>query len=180
MKKLYYVICGKYRKFGNPKISYLLEKTLVLSIICSKTKNEDEKILKEEESIKILRILGLISIEKYQNIIMPEFRKQKIDQIRNYLIEEIIQNGLMCKKHKKVRGVLNYIEHSLIVIYIITGCVSISAFASLVGIPIGITISAIALKICAITVGIKKRKSLIKKKKKKHDKIILLAKSKLK
>ena len=60
MKKLYCVICGKYRKFEKPKISYLLEKTLVLSIICSKCKNEDEKIFKEEESIEILKILGLI------------------------------------------------------------------------------------------------------------------------
>ena len=34
MKKLYYVICSKYRKFENPKISFLLEKT-VLSIILS-------------------------------------------------------------------------------------------------------------------------------------------------
>ena len=60
MKKLYCVICGKYRKFEKPKISYLLEKTLVLSIICSKCKNEDEKLFKEEESIEILKILGLI------------------------------------------------------------------------------------------------------------------------
>ena len=29
MKKLYCVICSKYRKFGKPKISCLLEKTLV-------------------------------------------------------------------------------------------------------------------------------------------------------
>ena len=54
-----------------------------------------------------------------------------------------------------------------------------SAFASLVGIPIRITSSAIGLKICAITAGIKKYKSIIKKKKKEHDKIVLLAKSKL-
>ena len=59
MKKIYSVICGKYRKFKNPKISYIFELT-VFSIICSKCKNEDEKILKEEESIKILKILGLI------------------------------------------------------------------------------------------------------------------------
>ena len=59
-KKLYCVICSKYRKFKNPKISYILEKTLVLSIICSMCKNEDEKIFQEEESIEILKILGLI------------------------------------------------------------------------------------------------------------------------
>ena len=58
-------------------------------------------------------------------------------------------------------------------------CVSISAFASLVGIPIGITSSAIGLKICVIGAGIKNYESIIKKKKKKHGKIILLAKSKV-
>ena len=56
MKKLYCIICIKYRRFEKPKISYILEKTLVLSIIC---KNEDEKIFKEE-SIDSLKIFGFI------------------------------------------------------------------------------------------------------------------------
>ena len=60
MKKLYYFICRSYRKFEKPKISYLLEKALVLSIICIKCKDEDEKIFKEKYSIEILKILGLI------------------------------------------------------------------------------------------------------------------------
>ena len=59
-----------------------------------------------------------------------------------------------------------------------TGCASISAFASLVCVPVGITSSAGRLKICAITAGIKKYKSIIKKNKK-YDKIVLLGKSKL-
>ena len=58
--KLYCVICGKYRKFEKPKMLYILEKILVLSIFGSKCKNEDEKIFKEEESIDILKNLGLI------------------------------------------------------------------------------------------------------------------------
>ena len=33
MKKLHCVICGKYRKFEKLKISYILEKTLIISII---------------------------------------------------------------------------------------------------------------------------------------------------
>ena len=48
----------------------------------------------------------------------------------------------------------------------------------LVSIPIGITSSAIGLKICVITAGIKKYKSIIMERKKKHDKIALLVKSK--
>ena len=111
--------------------------------------------------------------------ISQDFRLKNRDETRSYLIEEINRNELMSKKHKKVCTTLNYIEHFLILASTITGCVSISAFASLIGIPIGITSSAIGLKICAITAGIKKYKSIIKKKKKKHDKIVLLAKSKL-
>ena len=71
---------------------------------------------------------------------------------------------------------MNYIEHLLILSSTVTGCISISAFASLVGIPIGITSSAIGLKSCVITAGISqyKYKSIIKakKKKKKHNEIL--------
>ena len=79
----------------------------------------------------------------------------------------------MSKKYKKFCTTLNYIEHFLILASTITGCTPISAFASLVGIPIVITSSAIGLNICAITAVIRKYKSIIKKKKKKHDKIVL-------
>ena len=97
--------------------------------------------------------------------ISQEFRLKSIDEAKNYLIEEINRNELMSKKHKKVCTTLNYTEQFLILGSTITGCVSISAFASLVGIPIGITSSAIGLKICTITALIKKHKSIIKKKK---------------
>ena len=48
--------------------------------------------------------------------------------------------------------------------------VSVSAFSSLVGIPIGIASSAMGLKkVLVLTAGIKKYKSIIKKNKKKHE-----------
>ena len=84
----------------------------------------------------------------------------------------------MDKKHKKVCKVLNYTDHLHVVTSTITGCASISPFASLVGFPTGCTSSPIGLKICAITAGIKKYKSIIKKMKKEYDKTVLLAKSK--
>ena len=111
--------------------------------------------------------------------ISQEFRLKNINETRNYLIEEINQNELMSIKHKKVYRVLNYVEHLLIIISAVTECVYNSTFASLVGIPIGIMSSAIELKVCVITAGIKKYNSMIKKKKKNHDKIVLLAKSTL-
>ena len=111
--------------------------------------------------------------------ISQEFRLENITETRNYLIEEINRNQLVSKKHKMVCTTLNYIEHFLILGSTVTGSVSISVYASLVGIPIGITSSAIGLKIFVITAAIKKYKLIIKKKKKKPDKTVLLAKSKL-
>ena len=111
--------------------------------------------------------------------ISQEFRLKNIDERRNYSIEEVNWNKWMGKKHKKVCTFLNYIEHFLILGSNITGCVSISIFASLIGTLIGIRSSAIGLKICAITAAIEKHKSIIVKKTKKHDKIVLLATSKL-
>ena len=61
----------------------------------------------------------------------------------------------------------------------VTGCVSISAFPSLVCVPVGNLSFAIGIEICTITTGIKKYKSIIKNKNKIHDKIVLLGKDKL-
>ena len=111
--------------------------------------------------------------------ISQEFRLKNIDKTSNCFLEEIKQIELMNKKHKKICATVNYIENVLILVSLIIGCIAISVFVCLLVIPTGITSSAIGLKICAITAGIKKYKSIIKKKKKKHDKIVLLAKSKL-
>ena len=86
---------------------------------------------------------------------------------------------MISKKHKKVCTTLNYIEHFLILASEINGCISISSFASLLDIAIGITSSAIGLKIYKIVAGIKTYKSIIKKKKNKYDEIIYLATSEL-
>ena len=49
----------------------------------------------------------------------------------------------MSRKHKKVCTALNYIQHFHILASATTGCISISTFAFLLGISIGITGSAI-------------------------------------
>ena len=61
----------------------------------------------------------------------------------------------------------------------VTGGISVFDFASLLGNPVGITTSTIGLNIiCAMLTGIENYKSIIKKKKKKHNRIVLLAKTK--
>ena len=53
-----------------------------------------------------------------------EFRLKNVDETRNYFLEKIKQNILMSKKDKKVCTTLNYIEHFLILVSTITGCIS--------------------------------------------------------
>ena len=70
----------------------------------------------------------------------------------------------------------NCFEHFLDFVSNFNGCISISAFASLTAGPVGITSSAVGLKLCAITAGIKKHKLIIKKKERKTWKICVVEK----
>ena len=106
------------------------------------------------------------------------FRLRKIDETKNYLLYEIKHNSTS-GKNKKTCEYLNYVEHLLILASTVTGCVLISAFASLVSVPAGIRSSAVGINICAIIAGIKKCDSVFKKKMKKHNKTVLLGKDKL-
>ena len=105
-----------------------------------------------------------------------EFRLRKIDETRNYLVEEVSHSDLMTENYKKT---CKHVKHLVILVSKVTSCLSISAFTSLVCVPGGITSSALEIKICQITAGIKNYKSIIMKNKKKLDKIVLLGKDKL-
>ena len=77
------------------------------------------------------------------------------------MLDEIENRGLISKKHKSHFMALNYIEQvqRLMLVSAITGCVSNSASASLVGIPIDTVSSVERLKCFAITAVIKKNPS---------------------
>ena len=108
-----------------------------------------------------------------------DFRLKKIDETRNCFLDEIKHNDLMNEKHKKGCRALNYFEHFLISVSAVSGCVSISAFASFAGVPVGIASSAVGLKFFTIIAEIKTYNSIIKKKKMEHDKIVSLGKTEL-
>ena len=78
--------------------------------------------------------------------------------------QEINQNELISKKHKKVCKIISYIEELLSLASTVTGCVSISAF-SLVFLLVDMASSEVGIKICVTTVVIKKYKSVITKQK---------------
>ena len=54
--------------------------------------------------------------------ISQEFGSKEIDKTRTYFIEEIKQNYLLSKKHKKVCKILNYTEHLLNLVSNICSC----------------------------------------------------------
>ena len=109
-----------------------------------------------------------------------EFKLENINDTRFYLLEEVEQTESMSKRGKKVCATLNYIECIIILVSTITRCILISAFGSLIVIPIGITRYSIGLKIYAIAAAVNKNyKSIVKKKKNKHGKTELLPKSTL-
>ena len=108
-----------------------------------------------------------------------KFRLSEIIGIENYFHEEINQRKSCSKKLSKYVAAFDYIDKILIVLSATTGGVSIISFTSIIGAPVGIASASFTL-IFSLTTGIiKKLLSITRNKKKKHDKILMLAKSKL-
>ena len=75
-----------------------------------------------------------------------EFRLKEIDETINYFIEEIMENDLISRKHKKVCKILNFTKHLRILASTVTGSVSISNISSLVCTPVSVASSATIIK----------------------------------
>ena len=108
-----------------------------------------------------------------------KFRLSEIIGIENYFHQEINQRKSCSKKLNKYVTAFDYIDKVLIVLGATSGGVSIISFTSVAGAPVGIASASFTL-IFSLTTGIiKKLLSITRNKKKKHDKILMLAKSKL-
>ena len=119
------------------------------------------------------------AIDKTDLSEQTKFRLDEISKIENYFIEEINQRKSCSKKLSKYVAAFDYIDKILIVLSATTGGVSICSFTSIVGAPVGIASASFTL-FFSLTTGItKKLLNITRKKKKKHDKILMLAKSKL-
>ena len=104
----------------------------------------------------------------------------EITGIKNYFHQEINQKKLCIKKLSNYVTVFNYIDKILIVLSAVIGGVSIISFTSIVGALVGIANANFTLIFFLATGLIKKLLSITKNKKKRHDKILMLDKSKLK
>ena len=108
-----------------------------------------------------------------------KIRLNKINGIGNYFNSEINQRKLCSKTLSKYVTAFDYIDKVLIVLSATSCRVSIISFTNVVGAPVGIASASFTL-IFSLTTGIiKKLLSITRNKKKKHDKILMLAKSKL-
>ena len=113
---------------------------------------------------------------------MTEQRKIRIDKItetEDYFYHEINQRKSCSKKLSKYGAVFDYIDQVLIVLSATSGGVSIILFTSIVRAPVGIASAGLTLFFCLTTGRVKKLMNITRKKNKKHDKILMLAKSRL-
>ena len=107
-----------------------------------------------------------------------KFRLDEIKMIELYFHEEINQKNLSSKKLSKYVTTFSYIGKILIVLNATTGGVCIFSYATVVGAPIGIASSGFTVLFSLATGITKKLLKTTRNKKKKHDKILMLAKSK--
>ena len=120
-----------------------------------------------------------LEIHKTKLTEQTKVRIDKISEIENYFHQEINQRKLCSKKLSKYVTAFDYIDKVLIALSATSGGVSIISFTSVVGAPVGIASASFTL-IFSLTTGIvKKLLNITRNKKKKHDKILMLAKSKL-
>ena len=85
----------------------------------------------------------------------------------------------MSKKLIKYISFFDYFDKSLIALSVTSGNISITSFAAVIGIPIGIASESLGLAFSLCTGLVKKLIKATRDKKKKHNKIAMLAKSKL-
>ena len=108
-----------------------------------------------------------------------QFRLKKINEIRDYFVAEIKERELMSKRLCKCIAFFDNFDRSLIVLSLTTGSISVTSFATVIGAPVGIVSASFSLAFSVSTGIIKKLLKTTRNKKKKHNKIVMLARSKL-
>ena len=108
-----------------------------------------------------------------------KFRLNEIIKIKDYFNSEIQERKKMSKKLSKYIAVFGYVDKTLIVLSAASGGISIISFTSVIGVPAGLANASFTLVFSLTTGIIKKLLQVTRMKKKKHNKIPMLAKSKL-
>ena len=107
------------------------------------------------------------------------YRLTKLSEIEAYFLNEIEVREQIAKKMKRFNTITGIVDTGLITSTVITGGISIAAFASGVGLPVGIALSGTNLLLSLATVITRKSFKTFTVKQEKHDAIKLLAQTKL-
>ena len=107
-----------------------------------------------------------------------QFRLNKINEIKYYFLADIRERELISKNISKYIASLDYFDKSLNVLSILSGNISIASFATLIGTPAGITGASCSFIFSITSAFVKIFLKTIINKKKKHNKIVMLARSK--
>ena len=94
-------------------------------------------------------------------------------------VADIKERELMNKRLSKYIASFDYFDKSLIVLSVTTGSISIASFATVIGAPVGMMSASCSLAFSITTGIVKKLLKTTRNKKKKHNKIVMLARSKL-
>ena len=117
-------------------------------------------------------------INTYSNVSdETKFRLNEINKIKDFFNSEILERKMMGKNLCKYIAAFDYFDKTLIFSSATSGGISIISFTSVIGVPVGIPSASFSL-IFSLTSAIIKK--LIRNKNKQHNKIFMLAKSKLK
>ena len=106
------------------------------------------------------------------NLNNQQFRLNKISEIEDYFIAEIKERELMSKKLCKYISFFDYFDKSLIILSVTSGSISITSFATVIGIPIGITSAGLSLAFSLCTGLVKKLLKATRNKKKNIIKLL--------
>ena len=107
------------------------------------------------------------------------YRLTKLSEIETCLLNEIDVREGTAKKMKRFNMIIGIVDTGLITSTVITGGISIAAFASGVGLPVGIALSGTSPLLSLATTITQKSFKIFTVKQEKHDAIKLLAQSNL-
>ena len=113
------------------------------------------------------------------NLNNQQRRLNKINEIKDYFIAEIKQRKLMSKRLSKYIASFDYFDKSLIVLSATSVSISIASFETVTGTPVVIASAVLSLTFSLSTGLVKKLLKATTNKKKKHNKIVMLVRSKL-
>ena len=108
-----------------------------------------------------------------------QFRLKKINEVKDYFVAEIKERQLMSKRLSKYIASFEYCDTLLIILSVTTGSICVASFATVTGAPVGIVSESFSLAFSIFTGIVKKLLKTTRNKKKKHNKIFMLARSKL-